>query len=200
MVYEVLYSIVFWLVGRMIQIVYRELGKKQNRVFSLVSHWLGAGKATWNFSPPPSLPVGQNRVMDRYSPPTNYWVNIKYQIRKSRSKLRLYSKSAILRAQQLFSSWCHQTLEVIVPVGILSSSIKQTKLHVSIVIAKKNWIWLVESQSWTFRQLCVLKKTPIQFCSCMFLLKPWRMTSENRSGQIFHQIFPSSSISQTATQ
>ena len=123
--------------------------------------------------------------MDRYSPPTNYWVNIKYQIRKSRSKLRLYSKSAILRAQQLFSSWCHQTLEVIVPVGILSSSIKQTKLHVSIVIAKKNWIWLVKSQSWTFRQFCVLKRTPIQFCSCMFLLKPWRMTSENRRASEF---------------
>ena len=110
----------------MICVVYRELSKKQNRVFSLVAHWLGCGgEATWNFSPSPSPPVGQNRVMDRYSPPTNYWVNIKYQIRKSKSKLRLHSKSAILRAQQLFSFLCHQTLEVIVPVGIWSVSSRQ---------------------------------------------------------------------------
>ena len=126
---------VFWLLWRMICVVYRELSKKQNRVFSLVAHWLGCGgEATWNFSPPPSLPVGQNRVMDRYSPPTNYWVNIKYQIRKSKSKLRLHSKSAILRAQQLFSFLCHQNVGSDRSCGNFVST-KQTKLHISIVIA-----------------------------------------------------------------
>ena len=136
LVYLVLYSAVFWLVGRTIRVVYRELSKKQNRVFSLVSHWLGGGgEATWNFSPSPSLPVGQNRVMDRYSPPTNYWVNIKYQIRKSRSKLRLYSKSAILRAQQLFSFLCHQNLGNDHSCGNFVS-IKQTKL---LLIRRIGW-------------------------------------------------------------
>ena len=191
----VLYSAVFWLVGRMICAVYRELSKKQNRVFSLVSHWLGGGgEATWNFSPSPSLPVGQNRVMDRYSPPTNYWVNIKYQIRKSRSKLGLYSKSAILRAQHLFSFF------------VSSKPWKRSFLWEfcqyqanKIVIDKENWMRLVISQSWTLDSSMYQRNTLrlIQFCYRIFWLIPLCKTTVR---QRLWSNFPSNSISQIALQ